>query len=161
MASTHWGSWAAKVEPIVDDITALTAPPAEAITEPEVVNVDEAFDETAWGSGGPDGEETGSLPTTEPAPTTPTEPPETESDDELSMYDELLESGDFTEDDFEEVLAPEDLGVEFLEKLEVQMPDGTTQNIDFDIDVSNVQSSGNIKVPLLAQGDSKWKDVVT
>ena len=157
VSSPHFSSWKANIESPTDE-TGQLIDTETRIAETELSNQedneeiiaqefqqinDEEFDESAWGSEGPD-PETVSV--------------NTSAEEEMSMLDELLESGDFTEDDFEEVLLPSELGVEFTESL---TDPNTGQKVDIDIEVTNVTKSGNIAVPLMAQGDAKWKDIST
>tara|TARA_Y100001963_G_C6782543_1_gene450796 strand:- start:1599 stop:3455 length:1857 start_codon:yes stop_codon:yes gene_type:complete len=159
VASPYWASWKANIEQPTDEVGQLVDTEvkiAETDTgnqeendkiisqELQQINAsDDEFDETAWGSEGPD---------------PPTVSVATTAEEEMSMLDELMESGDFEEEDFEEVLLPSELGVEFTEQI---TDPNTGQTKDIDIEITNVTKSGNIAVPLLAQGDAKWKDQVT
>ncbi len=159
VASPHFASWRANIEPPTDEVgqlvdTETIVADTESGNEEENAQIvaqeleqlnasDEEFDATAYGSEGPDPEVVEVS---------------TDQEEEMSMLDELLDSGDFTEDDFEEVLLPSELGVEFTEML---VDPNTGVKTDINIDVNEVTNSGNIAVPLLAQGDAKWKDIAT
>jgi len=101
-ASTNWQSWGAEPTIVEDPIEALTSPPAATNTVNEEVAAEEA-----WGGG----DENETVETEEKKlnqediieeEDTTTSPKKTEDKDELSLYDELIESGDYDEDDFEE-----------------------------------------------------------
>jgi hypothetical protein len=162
-ASTNWQSWGAEPTIVEDPIAALTSPPAEDIPQEEV-NGD------AWGSGDEDStskeKENVNVNNLEEEESDAKAPPETDNKDELSLYDELIESGDYEEDDFENVMAPEDIGftpIEYLEDPLTGFPqtneDGSYKTIN--IDVANVTSAGSLAVPLMAQQDAKWSSTKT
>jgi hypothetical protein len=159
-ASLNWQSWGAEPTVIQDPIEALSNPPIETVTEPtEVV---EETDETAWGSMP---EDTGSAQVNEEEDTTTTPPPPPEEatgeKDELSLYDELIASGDYDEDDFEEILSLESVGDETDVFIDIINPDGSIVQRPVEISPDQVTESGNLKIPLLNQMDPKWKDVKT
>ncbi len=124
-ASLNWQSWGAEPTVIEDPIEALSSPPAQEYTEPEpTTNEEEATNALIAGlptsSADPitNEEEIESQDNTPPPPT----PVEEETGDELSLYDELLASGDFDEEDFESfenpVISGQDVAVSQLERLE-------------------------------------------
>lgn len=120
-ASLNWQSWGAEPTVIEDPIEALSSPPVQEYTEPEpTTNEEEATNALIAGlptsSADPitDEEEIESQDNTPPPPT----PVEEETGDELSLYDELLASGDFDEEDFEvvetETITDSPISVDFI-----------------------------------------------
>lgn len=143
-ASLNWQSWGAKPTIIEDPIEALSSPVLEeyvAPLPPEDIT-DDLIATAPTGSVDIVAEEIIAEDDIKIK-----DPPEKEQD-ELSLYDELIESGDFDEDDFEEHLSPSSLGNEiFVDTSVYENGVGSTD--------SGV-SSGNLGVPLLNQADPKW-----
>ena len=102
-ASLNWQSWGAKPTVVEDPLTSLDSPVIEEYVEPEPTTTEDDITDALianapTGSSEPTPEET--IEAEDNAPPPPT-PEKVEEQDELSLYDELIESGDFTEEDFE------------------------------------------------------------
>jgi len=123
-ASLNWQSWGAKPTIIEDPLTSLDSPVIEEYIEPEPTTSEEdvanaLIANAPTGSSEPTPEETISAEdNTPPLPT----PEVVEEQDELSLYDELIASDDFDEEDFEEyenpVVSGQDIAVSVEERVE-------------------------------------------
>ena len=136
-----WESWQAEYEAPVDPLQALTSPPVE-----EVIEEEETVEETVFDP--PPTNEDIVVDETEPSPPPP---PITKDDevadeeDELSMFDELIDSGDYDVDDFEEGELPAVSGQDVATTIEERSADGevtpTTGGTDSSTGDSDWQSN--------------------
>jgi N-acetylmuramoyl-L-alanine amidase len=127
-ASLNWQSWGAKLTIVEDPITALESPVIEEYTEPEpTTNEEEVTNALIAGTPTDDPPAVETTPEEEvesednaPPPPEPKSEEVDEKDDELSLYDELIESGDYDEDDFDEgenpVISGQDIAVSDIER---------------------------------------------
>ena len=127
-ASLNWQSWGAEVKVVEDPIEALSSPPVEEYVEPEPTTDEEEVTDAIIAN--LPAADTGSVETAEATIeaedniTSPPEPEEEieEDNDELSLYDELIESDDFDEEDFEtfenSAISGQDVAVSDLERIE-------------------------------------------
>ena len=153
-----WESWGAEYEPPVDNLQALTSPPVEEIVEEKVVVV-ESIDEQPNESDPTvfDPPEAEMIEEDESDPPPP-EIEEEEEGDELSMYDELIESGDFDEDDFEEGenqdVSGQDIATDVDERIENGEDPEKADEGTSGTDVTSIPvSTGNGTT-----GGTNWKD---
>ena len=105
IASPNWDSWSAKFEAIVDPITMLTNPPiTHEPIEPIIPEKDELANipqqDTTPPNMPPSEDDIEEEDDTTVTPKDVPESKEDEKEDELSIYDQLIDSGDYDEDDF-------------------------------------------------------------
>ena len=139
-ASLNWQSWGAKPTVVEDPLTSLDSPVIEEYVEPELTTTEEDITNALianapTGSSEPTPEET--IEAEDNAPSPPT-PEKVEEQDELSLYDELIESGDFDEEDFEifetETITGVPIGIDY-------QPDISATDSQVLIEVGETQTS--------------------
>ena len=130
-ASLNWQSWGAELKVIDDPIEALTSPTLEEYTEPEpTTSEDEILDSliAAQPTGSVDQTEEEVIESEDNTPPPPDPDPEEEPvGDDLSLYDELLASDDFDEDDFNfvetETITDTPIGIDGVVELSAESPE--------------------------------------
>ena len=139
-ASLNWQSWGAKPTVVEDPLTSLDSPVIEEYVEPEPTTTEDDITDALianapTGSSEPTPEET--IEAEDNAPPPPT-PEKVEEQDELSLYDELIESGDFDEEDFEifetETITGVPIGIDY-------QPDISATDSQVLIEVGETQTS--------------------
>ena len=134
VSSLHQQSYGAEeLEPAIDVLTQVPVPPPPPEEEDVVIEEEETDEEEIIIT---EEEEEEVIVEQEPPPPAP--PPEEPPLDELSPFDELLEDGDYTEEDFDE---PEDIDVSGSDFEEYEA-DGSPK-----LDVSEVVENADDYVP--------------
>jgi len=145
-SSLNWQSWGAKATIIEDPIMALDSPILDEYTEPEPTTTEEETTDALianapTGSANepspPTDEETVEAEDNAPPPPEPKED-EPEEKDELSLYDELIASDDFDEEDFNivesETITDSPIGIDFT-------PEQTAADSALMVEIGETQTS--------------------
>ena len=147
-ASLNWQSWGAKPTVVEDPIEALSSPIIEEYTEPVPTTTEEETANALIANAPVDETEEQTVEEKVESDDNATPPPkeevkeEEEEKDELSLYDELIDSGDYDEEDFEEGENPQISGQDLAVSVNERSADG-----------ENVSSGGGSST---TTGDSSW-----